>query len=73
MSLPLEGIKVLDVTQFAPGQYVTMVLGDFGADVIRIERNPDNRAGPSGKNLKNGTMIEWPRWRMRFTTEIKEA
>ena len=33
----LEGIKVIDLSRMAPGPFCTMVLGDLGADVIRVE------------------------------------
>lgn len=46
MALPLKGIKVVEFGGLAPGPLVGMVLADFGADVVRIDKvgvslNPD--------------------------------
>lgn len=37
MFQPLEGIKILDCTRLLPYQYCTMLLGDLGAEVLKIE------------------------------------
>jgi len=40
MGLPLEGLRVIDLTQDFAGPFCTMILSDIGAEVIKIEK-PD--------------------------------
>lgn len=34
---PLHGVKVLDLSRFAPGAFCTLLLADLGADVVKVE------------------------------------
>ena len=52
MAGPLQGLRVVELAGIGPGPHAAMVLGDLGADVVRVERpsrvpNP----APSGDYL----------------------
>ena len=49
VTLPLAGIRVLDFSRHLAGPFAAMTLGDFGADVIKVEapgRGDDTRGFP---------------------------
>ena len=56
----LQGVRVLDMSRLLPGPFLTMVLADLGADVVKIEdpqagdymrRAPPQKGGMSGRYL----------------------
>jgi alpha-methylacyl-CoA racemase len=38
MAGPLQGLRVIELASIGPGPHAAMILGDLGADVVRIER-----------------------------------
>jgi formyl-CoA transferase len=56
---PLAGLKVLEMGQLIAGPFAAKTLGDFGADVIKIE--PPGAGDPLRKwrMLKDGTSVWW--------------
>jgi len=56
---PLEGLRVLDAATILAGPLVAQILGDFGADVIKIE-HPHRPDGMRGHGLeKDGHPLWW--------------
>ena len=48
--MKLEGIRVIDLSLFLPGPYLTLMLADHGAEVIKVEPpgegDPTRHLGP---------------------------
>ena len=51
---PLQGIKIVDCTHILSGAFVSTLLGDLGADVIKVEKlgvgDPIRSSGPPFQN-----------------------
>lgn len=68
MGQPLTGIKVIDTTGFLSGPYCTMLLGDMGADVIKVERPGDGDA-----LRKNAPLIDGEGAYFLYTNRNKQS
>ncbi len=55
--MKLEGIRVLDLSNFLPGPHLTMMMADHGAEVIRIEPPTGEPNREIGKKYKDGTSV----------------
>ena len=51
--LPLEGIRVIEMAGLAPSPYCGMILSDFGADVVIVDRLKKDMPEIPNKMLKN--------------------
>ena len=64
---PLHGIRVLELGQLIAGPFAARTLGDFGAEVIKVETPPDPGLSPASggdplrrwRLLKDGTSVWW--------------
>ncbi len=75
-SMPLQGLKVVEMGQLIAGPFASKLLGEFGAEVIKIE--PPGVGDPLRKwrKIKDGTSLWWhvqSRNKRSITLDLKEA
>ena len=75
MALPLEGLVVVDLTQNVAGPFCTQVLGDMGAEVIKVERpgrGDDARAwAPPFWGRESATFMAFNRNKRSLSLDLK--
>lgn len=73
----LQGIRVLDLSRVLAGPYCTMLLGDYGADVIKVEapgRGDDTRQwGPPWAGGESAYYLSVNRNKRSITVNLKHA
>lgn len=52
--MKLDEVKVIDFSMFLPGPHLTQMMGDHGAEVIRVEAPPDGEPARKLGPVKNG-------------------
>jgi crotonobetainyl-CoA:carnitine CoA-transferase CaiB-like acyl-CoA transferase len=77
VNLPLEGVKVLDLSRVLAGPYATMVLADLGADVVKVEhpeRGDDTRQwGPPFAGGESAYFLSVNRNKRSIGVDLKDA
>jgi crotonobetainyl-CoA:carnitine CoA-transferase CaiB-like acyl-CoA transferase len=76
MQAALDGLVVLDLTNFLSGPYCTMLLGDMGAEVIKVERpdgGDDARRMPPFVEGRSQPFAIWNRNKRSVTADLKRA
>jgi CoA:oxalate CoA-transferase len=75
MRKPLDGLKVLDLSRVLAGPYCTMLLGDMGADVVKVEqpgKGDDTRSyGPPFVNGESVYFMSVNRNKRSMTLDLK--
>lgn len=73
--LALENIRVIDLTEALAGPYCTMILGDLGADVIKVERpgtgDQSRKWGPPFVGTESAYFLSVNRNKRSVTLDIK--
>lgn len=75
MTHALQGVKVLDLTRVLAGPYATMILGDLGADIIKIEmpgKGDDSRNFGPYLNDESAYFMSINRNKRSMTLNLKE-
>ena len=77
MQRPLTGVRVLDLSQFLAGPYGSMILGDLGAEVLKIEipgkGDGSREMPPHFVHGQSGYFLSMNRSKKSMTLDLKHS
>ena len=68
---PLTGIRVLDLTRYLAGPFCTMLLADYGADVVKIEARRGREFRPPGATRDSYFFLSSNRGKRSLTLDLR--
>jgi CoA:oxalate CoA-transferase len=68
---PLAGIRVLDLTRYLAGPFASMLLADYGADVVKVESTAGREFRPPGAERDSYFFLSSNRNKRSLTLDIK--
>ncbi len=68
---PLAGIRVLDLTRYLAGPFCTMLLADYGADVVKLESRTGREFRPSGASRDSYFFLSSNRGKRSATLDLR--
>ena len=76
MAMPLEGVRILDLSQVLGGPLATRILGDLGAEIIKIEQpgsgDASRRLGPYFLNGESAYFLAFNRNKKSITLNLQK-
>jgi CoA:oxalate CoA-transferase len=68
---PLKGIRILDLTRYLAGPFATMLLSDYGADVVKLEGISGREFRPPDKDRDSYFFLSANRGKRSITLDLK--
>jgi len=67
---PLAGVRVLDLTRYLAGPFATMLLADYGADVVKVESRKEREFQVPGKKTDSYFFLSANRGKRSMTLDL---
>lgn len=71
MTAPLDGIRVLDLTRFLAGPFCTMLLGDYGAEIVKVESRKGREFRAPGAERDSYFFLSSNRGKRSITIDLR--